>query len=524
MIWYYKFDYHNNLMSSESRTKNSLRNSSVALAMFFVNLVLQFISRKIFLDYLGTEILGLNTTATNILQFLNLAELGVWTAIASSLYKPLSSGNKKEICRIITFNGHIYRRIAVIIIALSVIVMCFFPLIFSKMKLPLWYAYASFAVLLFSSLLAYFFNYKQFLLSADQKDYKVQLSYKLNISVKVAAQIIVMCLLPNPYIWWLVLEVVFAISGTILLQIVVRKTYPYLKDTGESFQALRKAYPEIILKVKQLFFQKISGFALFQIAPLIIYGFFSLTLVSYYYNYMIVIMGIISLVSALFNSMLAGIGNLVATSSHKHIYNVFFQLFSVRFLIITWFCFIVVVSGQTFIEAWIGKQYLLPDFSLYLFTIVLFLYLSRYIICDYLAAYGWFGDIWASIAEIVLNIGFSILLGHYYGLNGIIFGMIISLLIVSTIWKPIYLFHFKLKAERRRYIYNYALNIIVCGVSFLASYRLFNLFQFAQSNIWIRLIYSAITAAIIYLINSGILYYLLVPSFRSFLARFQRHS
>lgn len=39
--------------------------------MYFVNLVLQFFSRKIFLDYLGTEILGLNTTATNLLQFLN---------------------------------------------------------------------------------------------------------------------------------------------------------------------------------------------------------------------------------------------------------------------------------------------------------------------------------------------------------------------------------------------------------------------------------------------------------------------
>lgn len=39
--------------------------------MYFVNLVLQFFSRKIFLDYLGTKILGLNTTATNLLQFLN---------------------------------------------------------------------------------------------------------------------------------------------------------------------------------------------------------------------------------------------------------------------------------------------------------------------------------------------------------------------------------------------------------------------------------------------------------------------
>lgn len=142
--------------------------------MYFVNLVLQFFSRKIFLDYLGTEILGLNTTATNLLQFLNLAELGVWSAVATTLYKPLADKNHKDICRIITFNGIIYKRIATLIILASLVLMCFFPLIFKKMELPLWYAYASFGILLFGSLLSYFVNYRQFLLTADQKNYKVQ--------------------------------------------------------------------------------------------------------------------------------------------------------------------------------------------------------------------------------------------------------------------------------------------------------------------------------------------------------------
>ena len=62
----------------------------MALVFYFINLILQFFSRKIFLDYLGAEVLGLNTTATNLLQFLNLAELGVGAAIACTLYKPLA--------------------------------------------------------------------------------------------------------------------------------------------------------------------------------------------------------------------------------------------------------------------------------------------------------------------------------------------------------------------------------------------------------------------------------------------------
>ena len=79
-----------NMAKTDSRTSKSIKNSSVALVFYFINLILQFFSRKIFLDYLGAEVLGLNTTATNLLQFLNLAELGVGAAIACTLYKPLA--------------------------------------------------------------------------------------------------------------------------------------------------------------------------------------------------------------------------------------------------------------------------------------------------------------------------------------------------------------------------------------------------------------------------------------------------
>ena len=161
-------------MNAESRTAKSIKNSIVALAFYFINLILQFFSRKIFLECLGTEILGLNTTATNLLQFLNLAELGIGSAIACTLYKPILEKDTQTINEILSLQGWMYRHIALVVGSGALILMAFFPLIFAKMPLPLWYAYASFSALLVSALLSYFVNYKQVALSADQKDYKIQ--------------------------------------------------------------------------------------------------------------------------------------------------------------------------------------------------------------------------------------------------------------------------------------------------------------------------------------------------------------
>lgn len=263
----------------------------MALVFYFINLILQFFSRKIFLDYLGAEVLGLNTTATNLLQFLNLAELGVGAAIACTLYKPLAEKDTDTINEIVSLQGWLYRRIAWIVIAGSVVLMAFFPWIFAKMPLPLWYAYASFGVLLVSALLSYFVNYKQIVLSADQQEYRIQYTYKASMLAKLLCQILAIRYLPNGYVWWLVLEVVFAVVASVALNRVIARTYPYLETDMDRGKELAKKYPDILTKVKQLFFHKIGGFALSQTSPIIIYAYTTLTVVALYGNYMLIIMG-----------------------------------------------------------------------------------------------------------------------------------------------------------------------------------------------------------------------------------------
>ena len=79
---------------SESRLKKSYLNAKVNVFFYLVTLFISFFSRKIFLEKLGDDFVGLTGTLQNLLGFLNLAELGIGASIGYVLYKPLF--NKDE--------------------------------------------------------------------------------------------------------------------------------------------------------------------------------------------------------------------------------------------------------------------------------------------------------------------------------------------------------------------------------------------------------------------------------------------
>lgn len=484
----------------ESRTSKSIKNSIVALAFYFVGLALQFISRKIFLDYLGTEVLGLNTTATNLLQFLNIAELGISSAISFSLYKPLYNNDTDTINEIVSLQGWLYRNIAFVIIAGAMILMCFFPWIFSKISLPLWYSYASFAVLLFSSLLGYFVNYKQIVLTANQQDYKIQYSYQSVMILKRVAQIIALSSLENSYIWWLIIETVFAIIGAVSLEVMTRITCPYLKPDLSKGKILQKKYPEVGTKIKQVFFHKIGTFALTQTSPLIIFAYASLTYVTLYGNYMLIIAGVTSLMSAIFGSMNAGVGNLVAEGNDERSYSVFRELFSIRFIFVSTICYGVYVLTPDFISLWIGSEYLLPASTLAIMVLTLFINLSRATVEAFVGAYGLYDDIWAPVVESVINIGLSVLLGYYLGLNGILMGVFISLLIIIVLWKPYWLFRRGFKIRVGKFFVFYLQHIVLGLIVWIISSAIYGVFPIGQCTDFLSFVVIAFTRCFIYVL------------------------
>lgn len=448
------------------RTKKSIRNSIVAVSLQVVSLLIGFWSRRIFLNHLGTEVLGLNTTANSLLQFLNLAEMGIGGAIGVTLYKPLFENDRKTIREVVALNGWLYKRIAFIVIVGSIVLSFFFPRIFTKMELPMWYAYASFGVLLYGALLGYFVNYKQILLSADQKEYKIQFSFKLVAIFKLIAEAFAIKYFENGFYWWLGLEFVFSTVSAIVLTGTVNKEYPYLKEKVQNTNSLHKRYPDVTKKIKQILFQKIGGFVLEQSSPLFIYAFASLTMVSLYGNYTLLTINLGALLTALFNGLNGSIGNMVAEGNKNLIMKVFRELFSSRFLIVGVCCICLWILTEPFLTLWIGEGYILNKTTLALVILLFFLGQIRLTVDSFCYAYGIFWDIWAPLTEASINIVTSILLGSRYGLNGILTGVALSQIIMIYGWRPYLLFHWGLKESIWYYLKIFGKHLLLFAASF----------------------------------------------------------
>lgn len=438
-------------MKDESRTAKSLKNAQVSMFYYVIQLILGFWSRKVFLDYLGVDILGLDTTASNLFGFLNLAELGVGMAVTYFLYKPLNNNDYDTINKIVALQGWLYRRVALVIIIGALILMAFFPYIFAGMKLPLWYAYATFSVMLFGSMLGYFINYKSIVLNTDQKGYKVtRTTQGFGALIKIL-QIILLPIVASPFIFYLSTTIISTVFGCLWLNYVIKKEYPWLNTNGYNGKALLAEFPDVLKKTKQLFIHRITGTILFQISPLLIYAFSSLSVVGYLGNYTTIISKFDIVIAMVFSSIGAAIGSLIATGDRPKIVRVFWELYDSRFCIVAISLSSIFFLAHPFISLWIGEQYVMGRFILSLLLVDAFIKITRTTVDNYISGYGLFQDVWAPCIEGIINISCAISLSLLMDFKGVLIANIISQLIIILGWKPYMLFRRGLNMPAKKY-------------------------------------------------------------------------
>lgn len=465
-----------------NRTKKSILNAEVEITFYFLTLFVTFFSRKIFLENLGADFIGLTGTLLSILGLLNLSELGIGLSISYFLFKPIADNNHHKINDILSLLGYLYKCIGLFIVISGIFVSLFFPIFFKDTTMSLGIVYFAYFSFLGSSAIGYFINYRQTLLDADQKKYLVSIYFQSFNIIKSTLQIFLAYYYKNLYIW-VAIELIFSIIQCIVLNWKIRKEYPWLQTNKAKGRSLLKEYPEILTKTKQILIHQLKDFLLTKSDEILIFAFVSLKMVAFYGNYVMIINKLSTLFLTLFSGMGAGVGNLVAESDKKHIKDIFWELSSAKYLTAGILVLSLSFLINPFISWWLGPKYQLSNYIVVLFMINLYIMQTRSVVDMFNHSYGLYNDVWSAWAEGIINITVTILIAIRYGIIGILLGKIISLFVIVVLWKPYYLFSKGFMEDIHVYwkgVFNYYICFAITILYLYGSTKYFDLFPEAS--------------------------------------------
>lgn len=411
----------------ESRIENSIRNLKVAWICQACMIILKFVSRKLFVQTIPDEYLGLDNLYSNVIGVLNLAELGIGTAIGYELYKPLANHDEKMVVAIVKYMATLFRGIAATISIVGMAIVPLLPKLAPEIS-NLQFAYSSYFLVLYATSLSYFWGYKSILCSADQKNYiYTRNHYAFNILMNVV-QGITLCIWKS-YILYALVQFAFAIAEGISLSNSMDLYYPILKE---------KKIDEVDLNIKKKIWDDVKYISIGNMGnqliastdSLVITKIFGLISNGIYGNYVLIISASATIIDQILGAMTASVGNLVAIEEKNKQREVFWQLLFIQNSVycLASACLFSVI--QPFIGYWLGGNYCLDVKIVACLIISFYIRGCRIVVNTFRKAYGLFAeDALKSCVEALCNVGVSIALAYVCGIEGVVLGTIISALI-----------------------------------------------------------------------------------------------
>lgn len=413
------------------RTKNSIKNIYISILTQLIITILGFISRKVFIDNLGTEYLGVNGLLSNILSMLSLVEGGIGVSIVYNLYKPLADKDEPRIIALVQLYKKIYAVLAVVIFGLSLTLYPFLGILMkegSEVK----FINVIYFIFVGKNIISYLNAHKWSLINADQKGY-ILAKYNLIFNVLTTIVKIIVLIITRNYILFLLIETAIFIIQNLWNGRVVNKKYEYIK-TKKKYYVEKDIKENLITNVKALFLHNIGSYCVFGTDNLLISSFINLKTVGLYSNYTMIIGQLSSLLSPILGGIGASVGNLIATESTEKNYEVFKVVMLINFWIYS-FCAIFLFNLiEPFINWWLGEGLLLDKLTLIVILINFYITGMRSSIITFKSKAGIFKeDKYIPLIEAAINLGASIILVKHFGLAGIFMGTTISTITIP-IW------------------------------------------------------------------------------------------
>lgn len=421
------------------RFEKATKNVTAAMICRLVEQLLAFISRTVFIHFLTVEYLGITSLFANVLNVLNLAELGLGTAISVSLYKPLANGDKESIKAYMCLYKRAYFFIGLSVLVIGSAIIPFLPYLMKGTTNLVNVNVVYFIYVINSALSYWLFAYKSTLLHADQKSYLVSyVSYGVACVWKVFQVIMLVVLRQTPDISFYVYcfaDLLCNVTNNIIVSEYVNKKYPFI---------LEKQSKKLNADEKKNLFKNVYGVSLYKLSAtvngsadsIIISSFIGTVALGLYSNYLYIAKAVITIVGKGFTSITAIIGNINVLDSDDKKNFAFNTLHLVSFWVYGFCTICLWILLNPFVTGiWLGEGYRLSEF-------VIFAMCLNYLVDGLMEAPVGFrnacGLYWQSryraILAVIVNVVLSIIAVKVgFGIAGILFATVISRLTVTLI-------------------------------------------------------------------------------------------
>ncbi|QQE97695.1 lipopolysaccharide biosynthesis protein [Leuconostoc citreum] len=456
----------------KSHLHYAILNMGTSGATTVLKIILGFVSRTIFIQILGSQLLGLNGLLTSVLTTLSLAEMGIGNAIIYSLYRPVAQKKWSVVRAIMELYRKIYRILAVLVLLIGLAIIPFLPILTGSSihNVTLYYS-----ILLFNSVISYLLTYNRSLMIANERNYIVSLVDLGSVLFTTILQIITLFIFKN-YSLYLIIQVLFTFCGNIVLTCLVRKGYRnQLQNTVKI-----KVPADIVSKLKKnvigTFANKVGDVAVNGTVNVLIAMFINLSTVGIYSNYQLIISALQSILFNISNALTSTIGSIAAsTESSNKSSGLFFKHQFMNYSLTFFSSALLLVCLPQFIKLWIGNHYLLSMQITIMMVIIFIVNTLRYTCLVFIDAYGLaYEQKIKPFLEAVINLLLSIIFLKFFklGIFGILLSSILTGLLIATTYEAYVVFHYGLQKKVFLFYKKYIRIVLEITFNLVAVYSL----------------------------------------------------
>lgn len=427
------------MKQDESRTKNTVLNMASGFTLQIITLILNFVTRTVFIKTLGVSYLGINGLFSDILSLLSLAELGFDTAISFRLYKPIAEHDDRKVRQYLVLFKSIYRIVGAVIFALGLLLIPFLRFLikdYDSLGALGINAAVIFVLFLLQNVSTYLFMaYRSVVVKASQKQHLLDL---VNSGLTIGYSIvkIAVLLITNNFTAYILTTTAFYIIKNLVNAYYSTRKYPQF-FVAEETSLSREEKRELFIDCGALFVYKINNVVIKATDNLVLSSFVGLAIVGLYSNYLVVYASIYSILHIMFRSVKASMGNLFVTDDIPKKY-FFFEIMNFVAIILYGTAAVgIAVLANEFITLWIGAEYTIPQPLPALIGVEMLFSGLKLNLAQIRNVSGIFKQMWfRPVIGSLINVISSVILVQFWGISGVITGTILAAIFANFLVDP----------------------------------------------------------------------------------------